>query len=255
MRKALRKPRQSRLGGSGNAQSGLTYLVMLFIVVMMGIALSSAATIWHTAAKRDKERELLFIGEQFRNALLSYAGKKSATDVMQGGAQYPTSLDQLLRDDRVPTIRRHLRKIFVDPLTGKAEWGLIRRDGKIIGIYSLAQGKPLMQANFPETFRQFADARSYAQWRFSAEPTVELSTEKLAKVDADPTPPATPEETPKAEDPPPLVSSDADCIQAQERHADGCSSRIFSDEANQDCENAALKVFWACMRGKAASGS
>jgi type II secretory pathway pseudopilin PulG len=149
---------------SRGRQLGITYLLLLSFVVVMGLALAAAATVWHTDARREKERELLFIGKQFRDALRSYASEGAPP-------QYPESLEQLVLDERVPVVRRHLRRIYADPLTGSAEWGLIRRGGRIIGVYSLAEGTPLLQAGFPEDWQQFAAAQAYADWRFQAEAT------------------------------------------------------------------------------------
>src|SRR4028118_2405772 len=65
------------------------------------------------------EEELLEIGAQFQQALRSYA---AATP--PGQKPQPASLQDLLKDPRFPNPRRHLRKIFVDPLTGQAGGGL-----------------------------------------------------------------------------------------------------------------------------------
>ena len=53
-------------------QRGFTYLGLLMFVIISGIALSSTGQVWHAEAQREKERELLFIGEQFRKAIGSY---------------------------------------------------------------------------------------------------------------------------------------------------------------------------------------
>ena len=67
---------------------------------------------------------------------------------VSGLQRYPATLEDLLRDGRVPGIKRHLRKIFVDPMTGKTEWGLIKEGGRIIGVHSLSANKPLKQGGF-----------------------------------------------------------------------------------------------------------
>lgn len=145
------------------SQRGFTFIAILLAVALVGAVLAAAATVWHTAAKRAREEELLFVGDQFRRAVLSYARSRA------GGVagQLPRSLDDLLRDPRAPAVTRHLRRIYVDPVTGKAEWGLVRNpEGGILGVYSLSEGKPLKTGNFRPEDQAFADKRSYGEWRF-----------------------------------------------------------------------------------------
>jgi hypothetical protein len=60
-----------------------------------------------------------------------------------------------------------LRKIFYDPMTGVAEWGLISRPGVgVIGVHSLSTQKPLKKANFHERYAAFSGADSYREWKF-----------------------------------------------------------------------------------------
>ena len=127
----------------------------------MGLAMTGEA--WRTTVQREKERELLFVGDQFRKAITQYY------DGTPGGAkQFPNSLDDLLKDARYPTTRRHLRKVYRDPMTGKREWGLVRGPGEsIMGVYSLSKQAPMKRANFPPDYASFERAESYAAWRFA----------------------------------------------------------------------------------------
>ena len=74
--------------------------------------------------------------------------------------RYPESLDDLLEDNRGLVTRRHLRKIFVDPMTGRSEWGLVRVGGRIVGVHSLSDAIPVKQANFDVDFLEFESAQS-----------------------------------------------------------------------------------------------
>jgi hypothetical protein len=57
--------------------------------------------------------------------------------------RYPARLGDLLEDRRFLSRQRYLRRIYVDPMTGKAEWGLVQApQGGVMGVYSLAEGKP-----------------------------------------------------------------------------------------------------------------
>jgi type II secretory pathway pseudopilin PulG len=148
-------------------QRGLTYIALLLAIALHGAVLAAAGSVWHTAQKREKERELLFIGDQFRRAIRSYAQTGPG---IQG--QLPKSLDELLLDPRHPGIKRHLRKLFVDPVTWKKEWGLVKTpDGNaIIGVYSLSQEAPLKTANFLPADQAFKEAATYGDWKFVYQP-------------------------------------------------------------------------------------
>ncbi|WP_177168759.1 type II secretion system protein [Nitrosovibrio sp. Nv6] len=142
-------------------EKGFTYLWVIFLVAVTGLALAGAGQLWRTEARREKEKELMFVGEQFRRAIGSYYESSPGTK------RYPDSLEKLLSDDRFPTVKRHLRKIFIDPMTGAAEWGLIRQPGHgITGVYSLSARAPLKRANFHERYTAFKEAESYRDWKF-----------------------------------------------------------------------------------------
>lgn len=127
----------------GRAQCGFTYIGLLIAVVFFGLGAVGAARLLAATERAEREVELLFIGHQFRQAIQSY---------VQSGPQagkYPAMLDDLLQDSRYPTPRRHLRRVFVDPFTGKADWGLVMApEGGIMGIYSLSEREPRKRANF-----------------------------------------------------------------------------------------------------------
>ena len=147
-------------------ERGFTYVWIMFVVALAGIMLAGAGQLWRTEAKREKEKELMFIGEQFRLAIGSYYESSPALP-----KRYPPSLEKLLLDDRFPAIKRHLRKIFFDPMTGTREWGLITQPGiGIMGVHSLSTQAPLKRANFHERYASFGEAESYRDWKFAYSP-------------------------------------------------------------------------------------
>jgi type II secretory pathway pseudopilin PulG len=149
----------------GRRQQGFTYLAMLFAVLALGIMLAAAGLLWQTQVKREKEAELLFIGAEFRRAIASYYR------AIPSQPAYPASLEDLLQDMRFVDTRRHLRRIYADPFTGKAEWGLIDQPGGgIAGVYSLAEGVPLKQGNFHPDDLGFEGKGAYHEWHFIARP-------------------------------------------------------------------------------------
>ncbi len=82
-------------------------------------------------------------------------------------AQGPRSLEDLLKDPRLPGLRRHLRQLYADPLTGKEQWGLVKDSkGSILGVHSLAEGKPVQRTGFEPQLGSFEDAENYRQWVF-----------------------------------------------------------------------------------------
>lgn len=153
---------------SGNSppgyQAGFGYLLVLLMVMLMGIGLGVAGTLWKTESQRIKENELLYIGEQYRKAIQSYAA------LPQSPKQYPKKLEDLLLDTRPTEITRHLRKLYRDPLTGNTEWGLVvdADTQRIKGVYSLAPGKPIKERGFSPRQQDFENAENYQAWRFVA---------------------------------------------------------------------------------------
>ena len=145
--------------------AGYTYLLLLFGVAAMGLAAATAAESWSTLARRERERELLFAGNQYREALRRYY--EAIPDAVQ---RHPARLEDLLQDTRFAGMRRHLRRLYPDPMTGQADWVLLRRGEYIVGVHSRATGKPIKQSGFEKSNEEFAGAASYADWKFIAAP-------------------------------------------------------------------------------------
>ena len=146
-------------------QQGFTYLSLVILLAIMGLVGAAALKVDALLARAAAEQELLEAGAAFSAALDSYA---AATP--QGQPPQPPTLQDLLKDTRFPNVRRHLRKIFVDPISGKAEWGITYLGDKVgvIGIYSLSQAQPLKLANFDARFQNFENKTHYAEWKFVA---------------------------------------------------------------------------------------
>ncbi|CAK9889124.1 MULTISPECIES: type II secretion system protein [Pseudomonas] len=150
---------------SGNSgQAGFTYLGVLLLIAVTGMALAATGTLWSTVAQRERERELLWVGGQYAQALRSYFRSSP------GLAQYPQSLDELLEDARYPNPKRHLRKLYPDPITGSDDWGLLRSiDGRITGVYSRCEAMPLKRTGFAAQWSEFEGLEHYSDWQFVAE--------------------------------------------------------------------------------------
>jgi len=149
------------------AQRGFTYLGMLLLVALMGFGLAAFGELYSHASQREKERELLFIGSQFRDAIASYYNKSP------GAKAYPRKLEDLLEDKRFPMPQHHLRRVYNDPMTGKADWALVEVPGGagFMGVHSVSEETPIKSGNFGVKNAAFDDAENYTKWMFTYSPT------------------------------------------------------------------------------------
>jgi type II secretory pathway pseudopilin PulG len=183
--------------GRARPARGFTYLSLIILVAIIGLVaattLKSGAMLQRGAA----EQALLDIGAQFSDALQSYANATPA-----GQSPQPPSLKELLRDPRYPGVRRHLRKIFVDPMTGKAEWGVVYLADQVgvIGVYSLSDAKPIKISNFPARFQAFDGKLHISDWKFTMTGNAVTPT---AVVTPQPNPAVAPANPPAAPSSPP----------------------------------------------------
>lgn len=153
---------ESRCTGGADIR-GFTYIGLLIVVALIGVGLAAAGQVSHTSLQREKERELLFVGNEFKKAITQYYDGTPEVE-----KRFPKSLDDLLLDRRYPVVRRYLRRIYADPMTGSPEWGYVKGPGDtIMGVYSLSVQAPYKTANFPGEYMHFEKAKSYADWRFA----------------------------------------------------------------------------------------
>jgi type II secretory pathway pseudopilin PulG len=160
-----------RRGDMGRArrprEGGFTYLGLIVLVTILGLVGAATLKVDALLRRAAAERELLETGAAFSDALRSYA---EATP--RGQPPQPPSLHELLKDPRVPGVRRHLRKVFIDPMTGRAEWGIVWRDpGKhagVLAVYSLSPARPFKQAGFDGRFQNFEGREHISDWKFAA---------------------------------------------------------------------------------------
>jgi len=142
---------------------GFTFIGILIIIALSGIALSSVGIVWHQTIQRENERELLFIGDQYRAAISSYYESTPG-----GTKQYPKKLEDLLLDNRFPVIKRHIRRLYDDPMTTNQSWGLIKQQDYIVGVYSLSAQQTIKKTGFPIIYESFAETNTYDEWKFVA---------------------------------------------------------------------------------------
>lgn len=154
-------------------ERGAAFLMALAAVALVGAVSAHLVSQGLAVHRQAREEHLLAVGEEFERALTSYARFTPAGSTRRR----PVSLEELLNDPRTANGRRHLRALRHDPMTGSAQWGVLRDpQGGILGVYSLASGAPLKQAGFGKGREQFEGATSYEHWAFNAQSS---STERV----------------------------------------------------------------------------
>jgi len=137
-------------------ERGLTLVELIVTVAILSILAGAAVPIARFKVKRENERELHRDLWEMRNSIDRY---KDVAD--SGGIQnkvesygYPPDLETLVNGIEVKTKKvRFLRHIPVDPMTGRAEWGLrsMQDDPKsdsfggqnVFDVYSKSKGTAL----------------------------------------------------------------------------------------------------------------
>src|SRR5438128_12493924 len=107
--------------------AGFSLAALIFFAAAASIIAAAAVPAYQTQAKREREKELMFRGEEFTRAIQKYQRKFGV---------YPSSVDQLVQTNGL----RFLRHAYKDPVTGK-DFRLIRinPDGCLRGSKLLAQ--------------------------------------------------------------------------------------------------------------------
>jgi general secretion pathway protein G len=108
-------------------QEGLTLVELIVTVAILAILATAAVPLARFRAQREKERELHYDLWQMRDAIDRYkdAADKHAFQTKVDSDNYPPDLETLVKGvDAQGKKLKFLRRIPVDPMTGKAEWNL-----------------------------------------------------------------------------------------------------------------------------------
>ncbi len=149
---------------NGDSQAGFSYLLLLAWLSVMALLLMRSQDYRQTAWRQEQEAQLLFAGDQIRQAIRQYRTSPA------GNGCFPTRFSQLLSDNRTTPPRALLRQQYAAPLSPRGEWGMLYdKKQRWIGVYSRGMGRPLRQEGFSGDNSEFKHAASYAGWTFRVE--------------------------------------------------------------------------------------
>lgn len=152
-----------RSGRRTRSEHGFVYIGLLIGLAVIGIGLGATSQVWTQMRQREKEQELIFIGNQYRQAISHFYSKSPPA-----ARRFPMTMDELVEDVRTPDKpARHLRRLYEDPITNTREWGEVRlANGQIVGVYSLSNDKPIKVFGFALRDKTFLDKDRYSDWIF-----------------------------------------------------------------------------------------
>lgn len=144
-------------------ESGFTVTALLVVMFVVALGLSVAGPRWRDQSRRTNERDLMRVGVLYARALADFR------DSSPGSLKtFPRSLDELTLDTRFLGVRRHMRRLYPDPLDPARPWGVVKDiDGYIVGVYSQSTDEPIAAGVVDLGYIVLEPARRYSDWKFS----------------------------------------------------------------------------------------
>jgi general secretion pathway protein G len=112
---------------STRCEAGLTLVELIVTVAILALVASAAVPVARFQVKREKERELRYDLWQMRDAIDHYkdAADRNLFITKVDSQGYPPDLQTLVDGVDIQSKKvRFLRRVPVDPMTGKNEWGM-----------------------------------------------------------------------------------------------------------------------------------
>ncbi len=106
---------------------GFTLIELMLTIIILGILTGLAVPMARTAIKRQKESELRYDLRLLRDAIDRYKDGADRSYFQKADSYgYPKTLDSLVTGVEITGGKkvRFLRELPIDPMTGKAEWGI-----------------------------------------------------------------------------------------------------------------------------------
>ncbi|AVR96626.1 hypothetical protein C9I28_13685 [Pseudoduganella armeniaca] len=141
--------------------AGFTYLIMLAALAIFGIGLAALGQTWSEVSRREREQELLQVGAAYATAIAAYYRQAPG-----GTHRYPLSLDELVDDTRFVGTVRHLRRLYLDPVTRAPLEPLRDSAGFIVGVRSTSSARPLRRMRYQLPSGGSVAGERYADWQF-----------------------------------------------------------------------------------------
>ncbi|HST10944.1 MAG TPA: type II secretion system protein [Terriglobales bacterium] len=142
---------------------GFTLMELIVATIIMSILVAMAVPVTTKVIKREREKELRADLWMLRDAIDRYkdAADQAKFQIKLGSEGYPPDLDTLVQgvDSNGKKIK-FLRRIPVDPMTGKAEWGMRSMQDdptsdswggeSVFDVYSQSEGTALDGTKYKE---------------------------------------------------------------------------------------------------------
>jgi general secretion pathway protein G len=142
---------------------GFTLVELIVATAILAILTTMALPLARVSIKREKEKELRYDLWQMRDAIDRYKdlADRGAFQIKLGSQGYPPDLETLVNGVDVNGKKvRFLRKVPVDPMTGKPDWGLrsVQDDpdseswngDDVFDVYSKSEGTALDGTKYKE---------------------------------------------------------------------------------------------------------
>jgi type II secretory pathway pseudopilin PulG len=144
-------------------QRGFTYVAVLAVLALLGIALAAVGTRWADRVQREREQELLRVGQLYAQAILAYYRGSPGSD-----KKWPKTIEDLELDPRMLGTVRYLRAAYSDPMMPGKPFALVREaDDTIHGVYSTSTATPFRQGTLELGAVVLSPAQRYSDWQFT----------------------------------------------------------------------------------------